>query len=79
VGEVFLVPNPSYPGNVAVWGTPGPPPRVSAAAPATVRAPAYALDFLLVRHAASDGGRVLTDDLAPTERLMDEALLGPAR
>jgi spermidine synthase len=76
-GEAFLVPNPSYPGNVAVWGTRGRVPRVSGAAPRTLASVAFALDALLVRQAPGDPGIVLTDDRAPTESLADAALLGP--
>jgi hypothetical protein len=76
-GAVFLVPNPSYPGNVAIWGTRGQVPRVAAGAPASLGPAAFAVDALLVRHTAPETGLVLTDDRAPTESLADAVLVGP--
>jgi spermidine synthase len=70
----FLVPNVSYPGNVAIWGVRGEAPRVAGEAPRSLVAATFALEALLVRHTAADGGLVLTDDRAPTEGLADVSL-----
>ena len=75
-GGVFLVPNPHFEGNAVVWGTRAKDaPRVSASVPPSLAGPVFALERLLVRHVPSDGGDVLTDDRAPTERLVDETFL----
>jgi spermidine synthase len=78
-GGVYLVPNPQYPSNVVVWGLPVPrAPRVSGGVPESLAGPAHALERLLVRAPAPT--LVLTDDLAPVERLSDEGILaGDAR
>ena len=76
-GGVFIVPNPHYVGNAAVWGTHAKDaPRVSALVPPSLVGPTFALERLLVRHVpGTDGGDLLTDDCAPTERLVDETFL----
>jgi hypothetical protein len=61
---------------MTVWGTQGNfPPRLPLDVPAALTVPAFALDRLLVRHDPDrDPGEVWTDDRAPVERLMDEAM-----
>jgi predicted membrane-bound spermidine synthase len=73
---VWIVPNPQYPGSATLWWTKsGRAPRLPVGVPAALEVPAFAIDRLLVRHDPDgDPGEVWTDDRAPVERLMDEAL-----
>jgi hypothetical protein len=76
-GAAWVVPNPYYRESAAIWaGRSTEPPRATAEVPAALSLPAFAVERLLVRHVpAADGGEVLTDDKAPTERLADDTFL----
>ena len=79
-GAVWIVSNPLYPGNFALWGSRSTePPRVAARAPRSLAFATFALERLLVRHVPGvDPGEVWTDDRAPTERTADRDALREA-
>jgi spermidine synthase len=79
LGASFVTPNPSFLGNVILWGAPdttrGPRLRADAVLHPGLEAAAFALERLTVRHDPKrDGGIVLTDDKSPSDRLADEEL-----
>lgn len=76
-GSCWLVPNPLFPGNVAIWGSSFPAaPRVARGVDPRLSGAAFTLDRFLVRFVPGSGrGFVMTDDRAPTEALADDDLL----
>lgn len=82
VGATYIVPNPSYPGNVLLWTSADVmhAPRVGSPvlAQLLMRRAAYAAERVLVRYdpSAETDARVvvLTDDHAPSDKLADEEL-----
>ncbi|MDJ0973821.1 MAG: fused MFS/spermidine synthase [Planctomycetota bacterium] len=82
VGATYIVPNPSYPGNVLLWTSADVKhaPRVGSPglAQLLMRRAAYATERVLVRYdpKAETDERVvvLTDDKAPSDKLADEEL-----
>ena len=73
-GSVWLAPNRLYAGSATIWGVRSRvAPRLGPEVPEALSVPAYLFDRLLIRFVPRPG-EVLTDDLAPTERLADEVL-----
>ncbi len=73
-GSVWVAPNRLYGGSATLWGVRSRvAPRLPPGVPASLAVPAYLFDRLLFRFVPSRE-EVLTDDLAPTERLADEVL-----
>lgn len=77
LGSAYVTPNPSFLGNVILWGSPdaatGPRLRADAHLHPGLEAAGFALERLTVRHDPQrDGGVVLTDDLSPSDRLADQ-------
>ncbi len=80
LGDVWISPDPLYPGSLALWcahdGSGAPRVRGDVPLPAPLRTPALALERLLVRHDPDrDGGHVMTDDKSDADRLGDEGPL----
>ena len=78
VGPTYLVPNPYFPGNVILWTgrDRGHGPRLGspAALHPGLQGAAFALERLCTRLRVDAAAQVLTDDLAPSDRLADQEL-----
>ncbi len=77
LGDVWLVPNPLFPGSLVLWASaPGAgPPRLRPDVPLSLLTPAFSLERLTVRFDPDEAkSHVLTDDLSDVDRLTDAEL-----
>ncbi len=78
LGAAYVAPNPVFPGNVILWSCreQSRPPRLQAGTRLHpgMQSAAFAFERLVVRHQFTPTGLILTDDLAPSDRLADEEL-----
>ena len=74
--DAWMVPNPFFPGNVAIWGSNAArAPRLASSLDRRLELAGFCLDRFLVKYVDGGNAFVLTDDRSPTEALADGALL----
>ena len=76
LGNAYLTPNPSFPGNVIIWASPGTTggPRIDGRAKLhpMLRGAAFALERLTWRFQPRPDELILTDDRSPAEHIADK-------